>query len=262
LQGLVLACRSQVWGDTTIRRLAEEDIVMHPSRILRCRVAGLQHLAHDITGVTLEIADGGSLMFSAGQYATVQFAAGFARHYSMANTPEDLALCFHVRHMPGGRCSGYVAQHLREGDEVVVSGPQGTSYLRDSHSGPVLLVAGGSGLAPVQSILRTLLARGRRAPVELYFGVRTERDVYNEDMLEGLARRHDNFRYHIVLSEESTPRRRAGFVHRALEDDVADVGGCKAYLAGPPVMVEAASAVLKEKGMAARDVHADAFYNQ
>jgi CDP-4-dehydro-6-deoxyglucose reductase/ferredoxin-NAD(P)+ reductase (naphthalene dioxygenase ferredoxin-specific) len=132
-----------------------------------------------------------------------------------------------------------------------VSGPLGVSYVRDSHRGPVLLVAGGSGLAPIQSILCTLLARGHEAQVTLYFGVRSERDLYHQSLLKDLAAQHANFNYRIVLS---------GVVHEAIDLPIAE--GVMAYLAGPPVMVEAASALLNFHGVAPRQIHADAFYNQ
>jgi CDP-4-dehydro-6-deoxyglucose reductase/ferredoxin-NAD(P)+ reductase (naphthalene dioxygenase ferredoxin-specific) len=262
-KGIILACRTQVWDDTTIRRLDAEDLVLHPSRVMRCRVVALEDLTHDIKGVRLAIEAGGAFMFSAGQYAQLEFAAGLSRHYSMASTPDDPELEFHIRHMPAGRTSAHVATRLEIGDAVKVSGPLGVSYLRDRHTGPVLLVAGGSGLAPIESILRTLLARGSSAPIELYFGVRSERDLYHEKLLAGLAARHPNFRYHVVLSEQTgAPGRRYGMVHEALSADCTDLAATMAYLAGPPVMVEAATALLAARGLAPREIHADAFYNQ
>jgi CDP-4-dehydro-6-deoxyglucose reductase/ferredoxin-NAD(P)+ reductase (naphthalene dioxygenase ferredoxin-specific) len=115
----------------------------------------------------------------------------------------------------------------------------------------------------MQSILGTLLGRNYAAPVTLYFGVRSERDLYREALLKDLAASHPNFSYHVVLSEQIGDRgRRYGLVHEALAQDLADPAGCKAYLAGPPVMVEAATAVLEARGLAHRDIHADAFYNQ
>lgn len=260
---LILACRTQVWGDAKVRRLDTEDVVLHPSRVMRCRVASLTNLTHDIREVRLSIESGGPFIFSAGQYAQIEFAPGLARHYSMANTPSEDQLVFQIRHMPGGRTSSFVATHLKPGEGVKVSGPHGVSYLRDRHEGPVLLIAGGSGLAPVESILHTLLARGHAATIALYFGVRAERDVYHEAELKALAAKHANFRYHIVLSEQAdAPNRRSGYVHEAAASDLESVGGWKAYLAGPPVMVEAATDMLKARGLAQRDIHADAFYNQ
>jgi ferredoxin-NAD(P)+ reductase (naphthalene dioxygenase ferredoxin-specific) len=200
-KGVVLACRTQVWDDTVVRRIDAEELVLHPSRVMRCRVLELEDLTHDIKGVRLAIEAGGPFIFSAGQYGQVEFAPGLSRHYSMASTPQDAELVFHIRHMPGGRTSAYVATQLKVGDKVKVSGPLGVAYLRESHAGPALLVAGGSGLAPIQSILCTLLERGHNAPVTLYFGVRSERDLYHEALLKDLAARHSNFSYRVVLSE-------------------------------------------------------------
>lgn len=260
-KGIILACRTQVWDDTVVRRIDAEELVLHPSRIMRCRVLELEALTHDIKGVRLAVEAGGPMTFSAGQYAQVEFAPGLSRHYSMANTPAEPELVFHIRHLPGGRTSQYVARQLKVGDKIKVSGPLGVSYLRDNHRGPVILVAGGSGLAPIQSILCTLLERGYEAPVTLYFGVRSERDLYHEGLLKDLAAQHPNFRYHVVLSEQIGAKgRRYGLVHEAIDLPIAE--GAMAYLAGPPVMVEAASAVLSANGLMPRQIHADAFYNQ
>jgi CDP-4-dehydro-6-deoxyglucose reductase/ferredoxin-NAD(P)+ reductase (naphthalene dioxygenase ferredoxin-specific) len=262
-RNIILACRTQAWGDTRIRRIETEELVIHPSRVMRCRVAALDDLTHDIKGVRLVIESGGPFTFSAGQYAQVEFGPGLSKHYSMANTPAEPELEFQIRRLPGGRTSSHVAGQLKVGDGVKVSGPLGSSYLRDQHAGPVLLVAGGSGFAPMQSILGTLLGRGYPGPVTLYFGVRSERDLYREPLLKDLAASHPNFRYHVVLSEQIGDRgRRYGLVHEALAQDLAAPDGAKAYLAGPPVMVEAATAVLEARGLARRDIHADAFYNQ
>lgn len=249
-KGIILACRTQVWDDTAVRRIDAEDLVLHPSRVMRCRVLALEDLTHDIKELRLGVEAGGPMTFSAGQYAELQFAPGLSRHYSMASTPGEPELCFHVRHMPGGRTSAYVATQLKAGDEVKVSGPLGVSYLRDGHRGPVLLVAGGSGLAPIESILRTLLARDHPAAVTLYFGVRSERDVYHAALLKELAARHSNFTYRIVL----------GQLHERIQSPLAE--DTMAYLAGPPAMVEAASAALAARGLAPRQIHADAFYDQ
>jgi len=260
-RGIVLACRAQVWDDTVIRRIDAEELVVHPSRVMRCRVLELEDLTHDIKGLRLAIEAGGPFTFSAGQYAQVEFAPGLSRHYSMASMPGEPELLFHVRHMPGGRTSSHVATQLKVGDRVKVSGPLGIAYLRDAHRGPVVLVAGGSGLAPIQSILCTLLERGHDAPVTLYFGVRSERDLYHEALLKDLVARHPSFRYHVVLSEQKgASGRRYGLVHEAIE--IPDVENTMAYLAGPPVMVEAATALLAARGLAQRQIHADAFYNQ
>jgi CDP-4-dehydro-6-deoxyglucose reductase/ferredoxin-NAD(P)+ reductase (naphthalene dioxygenase ferredoxin-specific) len=268
-RGMVLACRSQVWSDVVVRRLDAEDFVVHPSRVMRCRVAEISRATHDILKLRLEIASGGPFTFSAGQYAQLEFpvAPGIVRDYSMANRPDEKLLEFHVRVMPGGSVSQRIAASLKVGDMVRVSGPLGTSYLRARHDGPMLCVAGGSGLAPVKSIAETALESGFSGPVHLYFGVRTERDVYFEKELGRMLQRFPNFRAHIVLSDPgASPAgatllpRRFGLVADAVAADFSDLGGFKAYFAGPPPMVDAASALVRSRGVGSRDIHADAFF--
>lgn len=243
--------------------LEDEGLAAHPSRVMLCRVDGLTDLTHDIRELRLAIEAGGPFDFSAGQYAQIEFAPGLSRHYSMASTPAEEKLAFQLRRTADGKTGSYVAQELKLGDKVKVSGPLGSSYLRAKHAGPVLLVAGGSGLAPIYSVLCTLLERGSGESVALYFGARSERDVYHERLLADLAAKHDNFSYQIVLSEPgSESGRRRGLVHQAVAEDLANAAGYTAYLAGPPAMVEVAGQLLLDRGVARRDMHADAFYDQ
>jgi ferredoxin-NAD(P)+ reductase (naphthalene dioxygenase ferredoxin-specific) len=264
-RGIVLACRSQVWGDVVVRRLDAEELIVHPSRVMRCKVTGLTMLTHDILQLRMDIVSGGPFTFSAGQFASLEFpvAPGAVRDYSMANRPDESTLEFHIRVMPGtGSVSRRVAANLRIGDTVKVSGPLGTSYLRAQHAGPMLCVAGGSGLAPIKSIVETALRGGFDEPVHLYFGVRGERDVYFERELAQWSERFPAIRSHIVLSDAATAAssRRQGFVTDAVAADFGDLRGFKAYFAGPPAMVDAATALVSGRGIETRDIHADAFF--
>jgi len=263
-RNLILACRTQVWDDCTIRPLDAGDMILHPSRVMRCRVVDVQELTHDIRGLTLEIVSGGPYGFSAGQHARLKFGPGIPeRSYSMASLPGEPLLEFHVRRVPRGQASGYVFSSVRIGAELTVSGPLGNAYLRDNHLGPILALAGGSGMAPIKSIIETALRTEPNRRIDCYFGVRDERDVYLEERLLGLTLRHPNLRLHIVLSQPSTgTARRTGTVTEAVTQDFAALAGFKAYVAGPPVMVETAQQELIKRGMATRDVHADAFYSQ
>jgi len=243
--------------------LEDEGLAAHPSRVMLCRVDRLTDLTHDIRELRLVIEAGGPFNFSAGQYAQIEFASGLTRHYSMAGTPAEAELTFQLRRTADGKTGSNVTRELKPGDRIKVSGPLGFSFLRAKHAGPVLLVAGGSGFAPIYSVLRTLLGRGSGEKVALYFGVRSERDVYHERQLADLAANHGNFSYQIVLSEPgSVGGRRRGLVHQAVAEDLADAAGYTAYLAGPPAMVEAAGQLLLDRGMARRDIHADAFRYQ
>ncbi|MEO8628324.1 MAG: 2Fe-2S iron-sulfur cluster-binding protein [Betaproteobacteria bacterium] len=265
-RGIVLACRVQVWSDVEIRRLTLEDFVMHPSRVMRCRVSELDFVTHDVLRLRLAIESGGPYTFSAGQFAKLEFpfAADTPRDYSMANTPHESLLEFHIRCLAGG-VSSLLRDGLAAGDVIRVSGPFGTSYLREQNEGPIIAIAGSTGLAPIRSILATALNKQTaNRDIHLYFGVRRERDVYGEAELRAWQAQHPNFKVHIVISEEvpGVQRdRRFGLVTDTVCADLADLQGFTAYLAGPPAMVDAATVILRERGIAARDLHADAFYS-
>ncbi len=259
-RGLILACRAVPWEDLEVAWLEEDDLIVHPRRLLACKVVGLDDATHDIKRVRLAIESGGPFDFSAGQFASVTFDGCAPRDYSMANMPGDPVLEFHVRRSPGGTTSAYVAEKLKVGDSVRVEGPFGTSYLRESHRGPIIAVAGGSGMAPIKSIVEQALAKGLPQHIYFYFGVRAERDLYLVDHFTALARKHDNLHFTPVLSEVTTGEWRTGLVHEAVAADFDEFDGCKAYLAGPPVMVEAATRLFEKRGMRRIDIHADAFY--
>lgn len=261
--GLILACRAVPWSDCEVRILDTDETVAHPSRRLVCRVASVDSATHDIRRIRLAVESGGPFDFSAGQYASLEFPGLPPRDYSMANRPDEATLEFHIRLLAGGAVTPYVSSRLRPGDTVTVSGPFGASYLREKHAGPILALAGGSGLAPIKSIVETALARGMRQPIHLYFGVRDERDLYLEDHFRTLAARHPNLAFVPVLSAPSGPtQRRTGLLCDVVRQDFATLDGAKAYLAGPPAMVETAVAALTDLGVRRQDCHADAFYTQ
>ncbi len=261
--GLILACRSLPLGNAEIAWLEGDEIAAHPFRHLDCKVIGLDPMTHDIMRLRLEITAGGPYAFSAGQYAAVRFGDLPVRDYSMANQPDDPVLEFHIRCMAGGTVSPFVRNELAPGDPVRVEGPRGISFLREQHAGPILALAGGSGLAPIKSIVERALALERRQPIHCYFGVRDERDLYLEDHFKGLAARHGNLTFTPVLSEpEGATARRTGFLADAVAADFASLDGAKVYLAGPPVMVETCVAAVQRLGAARGDCHADAFYTE
>ena len=259
-RGLILACRAVPWEDSEVAWLEEDDLVVHPRRLLDCKVVGLDDATHDIKRIRLVIASGGPFDFSAGQFASVTFEGCPPRDYSMANVPGDPALEFHVRQTSGGATSMHVATKLKVGDPVRVEGPFGPSYLREGHRGPIIAVAGGSGMAPIKAIVERALQKELPNHIYFYFGVRTERDLYLHDHFAALAKKHDNLHFIPVLSEGDGTNVRHGLVHEAVAADFDEFDGCKAYLAGPPVMVEAATKLFEQRGMRRVDIHADAFY--
>jgi CDP-4-dehydro-6-deoxyglucose reductase/ferredoxin-NAD(P)+ reductase (naphthalene dioxygenase ferredoxin-specific) len=150
---------------------------------------------------------------------------------------------------------------LRVGDVVHVEGPFGSAYLREGHAGPILCVAGGSGLAPIKSIVAAAAVAGLRQPIRVYFGVRSSRDLYLVEWFTALRSIHPNLTFIPVLSGPDAPTvHRTGPVSEAIAQDLADLDGWKAYVAGPPAMVEATGRVLQQRGLQPRDLHADVFF--
>lgn len=259
--GLILACRALPQGEATIAWLGdEEERADHPLRTLRARVVALEALTHDIRGLRLAV-EGEPLAFSAGQYARLAVPGAPPRDYSMANRPGSAELEFHIRWVPGGATSAAIHERLEVGDEVTVTGPYGSSHLRTGHTGPILAVAGGSGLAPILSIVETALALNMRQPIHVYFGARTERDLYLVDRFRNLAAQHLNLCFTPVLSgAKNRSGYRTGFVSEAVAEDLRDLDGWKAYVAGPPAMVEGTMEVAMRAGLRAQDLHADVFF--
>ncbi|VVE28100.1 2Fe-2S iron-sulfur cluster-binding protein [Pandoraea nosoerga] len=276
----VLACQSSVHGDCEIELPELDEVVVHPAKILKATVLAIEPLTHDIKRLVLKPAK--PLSFSPGQYATLQFTPEHIRPYSMAGLADDDTLEFHIRRVAGGAVTGYVDERLKVGDVVRVSGPLGTSYLRTRHDGPMLCVAGGTGLAPVLSIVRGALARGMTNPIEVYVGARSPADVYGLGWLRELASRHEGIRLHVVTTmgapgvpdatgapgapgarEAALAGSRIGHVTDVLATDFSHADalrGWRAYLCGAPPMVDAAARLLRARGIGASHIYADAFY--
>jgi len=272
--GVILACRAVLHEDITIRLTDSDDLITHPERNLLCRVVALEPLTADIFALRLHIEfadmEGIPFTFSAGQYAQIVVNVDgqeIARDFSMASTPVDAEyddiLEFHIRRTPTGALSSLLGGMIRPGAQLLVRGPMGTSYFRPRHEGPLVAVGGGTGLAPMLSVVQTALDNGKLEPVMLFAGFRNQADVYGLEQMEQMRRSYRNFSYHIALDEaqDGDPPQA---VHRPLGayllEQVTDFTGAKVYLAGPPAMVEAISASLLERGVSERDLHADAFY--
>ncbi len=256
----VLACQSTLTGPVSIEIPEPDEIVVHSAKTLKATVAAITDETHDIRRILLKCTK--PLDFSPGQYATLQFGPDLVRPYSMAGLPGDEYLEFHVRLVPGGRVSPYVFETLKVGDAVKVSGPLGASYLRRAHTGPILLVAGGTGLAPVLSILRGALAAEMANPIHLYFGVRTERDLYCVDRLRQFTEAHPRISTRLVVSHGPVPAgMRGGLVTDAITADWPSLEGFRTWLCGAPAMVEAATIVVKRLGIPLEHIYADAFYS-
>ena len=261
-KGLILACRSRVVSDVQISWLASAAIPK-PMVKFNAKVFRVAPVAHDVFVVTLAAPPGQGFNFHPGQFAKLRFGKLPARKYSMASQPDQDLLEFHIRIVPDGMVSQYVATQLREGESVEVRGPFGDAYwegLEEAHTGPLLLLAGGTGLAPILSVLDAALKDGvPPEQVHLYHGVRAERDLYAELRLNARAQEH-GFRFTPVYSEHARESARKGFVHEILEQDFDNLVHARIFVAGPPPMVDAVKATATGRGADPQRIRADAFY--
>lgn len=256
----VLACTSVLTDSCAIEIPEPDEIVTHPARIIKATVTAIDDATHDIKVIRLKPAK--PLTFSPGQYAMLQFTPDHIRPYSMASLCTDGELEFHVRRVPDGRVTGYLFNELKVGDAVRVSGPLGTAYLRTRHEGPMLCVAGGTGLAPILSILRGTIDAGMANPVYVYFGVRSPQDIYGLEQLQALQTALPSLQIEVVVTtdDDEGSGKRIGLVTEAIAHDISDFHDWRAYVCGAPPMVEATAALLKQRGIQEQHVYADAFY--
>jgi CDP-4-dehydro-6-deoxyglucose reductase len=259
--GLILACRAQPLSNATVAWLGGADeMVDIPVGRFEGAIAAVEDATHDIKLIRVRLDDRGAFTFKAGQYAHLFYPGAPSRDYSVATRPDEELVEFHIRRVREGAASQRIWAHAAVGDRVAIEGPLGSAFLRENHSGPILGIAGGSGLAPVKAVAETALAKGMGQPIRIYFGARSERDLYLLDRFAALTERHSNLSFVPVLSEDSGSGFRRGYVSDVVAADLGDLDGWKAYLAGPPAMVDAAGPVLRQRGLRAVDIHADVFY--
>lgn len=257
--GYVLACQTVLTEDCTVEIPEPDEIVVHRACALKGRVLSLKDLTHDVKQLQVQISK--AMSYSPGQYAQVSFGDGLMRPYSMAGLGTDGILEFHIRLVPNGRVTQHIVRHVKPGDGVRITGPLGTSYLRRKHSGPILCVAGSTGLAPILAVIRGAVEAQMRNPIRLYFGARTPQDLYGLEWLRALAAAHQGLRFEAVVTTGGPDwRGRTGLVTDAVGTDRCDLRSARAYVCGPPAMVEVATLVLRQRGIPREHVYADAFY--
>jgi CDP-4-dehydro-6-deoxyglucose reductase len=263
--GYVLLCQARADGDLVIEsdeiRLAHEAVVKR----LPCRVERTEVLSHDVLGVFLRLPAAEEFRFEAGQYLDVMLSGGRRRSFSIASAPDAAGpLELHVRRVPGGE----LTERLFEGRDqpllLSIEGPFGQFVYRPPSTAtapaPMLLIGGGTGLAPLLALLRSLERRQIHRRIDLYWGVRGERDLYAHAGLEAMAQRVPDLRYTPVLSEPSPAwGGRRGWVHEAVLADHPRLDGAEAYASGPPAMIEAVRRELPRHGLPAARLYFDSF---
>ena len=246
--GLCLFCSATPQSDLVIESREVQGAGEIPIRKMPCRVARIERPAPDVAILHLQLPANERLQYLAGQYLEFILKDGKRRSYSIANAPHsDGPLQLHVRHMAGGvftdQVFGAGAAPMKERDILRFEGPMGTFFLREDSDKPIILLASGTGFAPIKAIAEHLFDRGVERRVVLYWGARTRRDLYMHELPVQWAAQHTWFRYVPVLSEalaEDAWTGRTGLVHRAVMEDIPDLSGHQVYACGVPVMVDAA----------------------
>ena len=265
-EGKALACCATLLSDATIEADIEDD---PDARIIAVRdfhttVSRIEALTPTIKAIFLKL--NGELDFQAGQYVQVHIP-GVAgdRPFSIANSPKQVnasgEIELNVRIVQQGAGTAFLHNALKVGDTLKISGPYGRFFVRESAQAPLLFMAGGSGLSSPRSMILDLLERGWSQPVTLIYGQRNKAELYYDAQFRALAASHANFSYVPALSEDGAGSDAvSGFVHDAAKAKFnGDFSGQKAYLCGPPAMIEACLSALMQGRLYERDIYAEKF---
>jgi CDP-4-dehydro-6-deoxyglucose reductase len=215
--------------------------------------------------ISLQLPANEALAYRAGQYIEFMLKDGKRRSYSMANAPSSLdsPLTLHIRYMAGGLFTEHVFNAMKERDILRFEGPLGTFFLREESDKPIVLLASGTGFAPVKALVEHMIHLQSTRPVSLYWGGRRPHDLYMDALCREWAATLPNFRYVPVISDalpEDDWQGRGGFVHAAVMQDLPDLSGYQVYACGAPVMVDAARRdYVEQAGLPADEFFADAF---
>lgn len=271
-QGGILLCRSLAYSDIEVELLNYDEELLSKSIAVKDyqgKIAKIERLTHDIRFI--EIALDAPMKFWAGQYAdimvTTKTGETITRSFSMANTPEQTEkLQFIIKKYPDGKFSGELdGGGIDVGAKIMLRGPFGTCFRREAREGALILVAAGSGMSPIWSILNDHVASGEDRPVHFFYGARTQADLFYLDRIAELTRAHPNIRFVPALShadDDGTWNGERGFVHevvRATLDALGVDGEGDVYACGPPPMIDALSPVLFMQDFDPDRIHFDRF---
>lgn len=242
--GFALFCCARAQSDLIVECKEVRSLQDVPVKTLPARVQKLTRAAPDVTIVELKLPASERLQFLAGQYIDILLKDGKRRAFSLANAPhDDACLQLHIRHVPGGEFTGHVFNGMKERDILRFNGPHGTFFLREDSDKPMVLVAGGTGFAPIKAIVEHAIAENCQRPMTIYWGGRRQADLYLQQLAEQWPTEHPHIRFVPVLAE-SAPEDgwtgRTGLVHHAAMQDFADLSGHQVYVCGAPGMVAAA----------------------
>jgi CDP-4-dehydro-6-deoxyglucose reductase, E3 len=262
-EGLILLCQARARTDLSIETFEMRAADTATTKRLPCRIERAVPLSHDVMGLFLRLPIAEEFTFEPGQYIDILLPGGRRRSFSIASPPHDARpLELHIRHIAGGEFSERLFHEDMHSALLTIEGPLGTfTYHPHRTAAPrMLLIGGGTGIAPLLSILRHLIEKGIERDLQLYWGVRSECDLYAHATLEQLSRRAASLSYVPVLSEPTPAWRGAtGWVHEAALKDIEDLEAIEVYAAGPPAMIAAIQREYDSRGSAKTRLYYDSF---
>ncbi len=265
--GMVLTCCATATSDLVLesRQVSLEGAL--PVRKMPARISSLERVSPDVIRLQLQLPASESFQYRAGQYLDVLLRDGARRSYSMANAPHTgPGLELHIRHMPGGRFTDLVFGSMKERDIVRIEGPMGSFFLREDSDKPIVLLASGTGFAPIKALIEHMQERQITRPATLFWGGRRPHDLYMDDWVRAQCAVMPHLSYVPVVSDalpEDNWRGRTGFVHQAVLEDIPDMSAYQVYACGAPVVVDSAQRDFSDlAGLDEDEFFADAFTSE
>ena len=265
--GFVLTCCGVPHSDVVLESRQVTEAGAFPIRRMPARVAALERKSHDVMAIRLQLPANDPFVYHAGQYVEFLLRDGARRSYSMANAPHNgPGVELHIRHMPGGKFTEHVFGTMKEKEIQRIEGPFGSFYLREESDKPMVLLASGTGFAPIKALIEHMQFQGITRTATLYWGGRRPEDLYLEDWVQARLLEMPNLTYVPVISN-ATPEDawtgRTGFVHRAVIEDFPDLSGYQVYACGAPIVVDSARKDYSElAGLPEEEFYADSFITE
>jgi len=256
--GNTLYCKSMAQEDLVIEPNIPEVYDQYSPKVLPVKVESLTRLNHDVMQMFLKLPAKETFRFKAGQYIEFIMGDGSRRAFSMANAPLDSMIELHLRLIEGGKFTSFVFNEMKEKSIHRIEGPIGQFYLRDSEK-PIIFIAGGTGFAPIKSIIEDMIANKNKRKIYLYRGVRSEKDFYMNELVNDWIKKLEGLTYIPVVEDGLSEDARSGYVHHAVLEDFKNLNDIQVYCCGAPGLVENAFKDLTKSGLPDDQFFADAF---
>ena len=269
-KGMVLTCRATALSDVVLESRQVTSADAFPIRKMPVRIASMEKMSPDVMRIMLQLPSTENMQYHAGQYVEFLLRDGSRRAYSVANAPHTLAagaplVELHIRHMPGGKFTDHVFGAMKDKEIQRIEAPFGSFYLREDSDKPMVLLASGTGFAPIKALLEHMQHTNIQRPATFYWGGRRPSDIYMNDWVTAQLALMPNLQFIPVVSDalpEDHWTGRTGFVHAAVLQDIADLSGYQVYACGAPVVIESAQRDYAAHGLPAEEFFADSFTSE